>query len=77
MNKLLYATLKEELGDLGMSLKDFAKYLGVHEKSVTNWSQADDKMTPDYVDLVIEGLKCKQELKKIKDFVRKSGACED
>jgi hypothetical protein len=62
-----YEELKKQLKSLDFNIKSFCDFLGVHRNNATQWKK---KGVPKTIEKIIEGLKCKKELDKIKDICK-------
>jgi len=63
-----YEELKSQLKKLGMNVKEFTVFVGVHANTATHWK---NNNVPLWVDRVIEGLEYKRDLKSCEDRIKK------
>jgi hypothetical protein len=63
-----YEELKSKLKKLGMNIKEFTTFVGVHTNTATRWK---NNAVPLWVTRVVEGLEYKIELKSCEDRIKK------
>jgi hypothetical protein len=63
-----YEELKSKLKCLGMNMKEFTSFVGVHTNTATRWK---NNYVPLWVEKVIEGLECKKEVKRLEDHIKR------